>query len=122
MGMGYLALPNILYLGAGVRETIRDPSMNYTFTVPLILLVAASTVSIIGLARKAVWVRVVIFVTIGVGILMSLGPTAYHIFTTPEEVVPSIISAAILNIPLLFLAYKIYTSEPLKIYLSNEKK
>jgi len=87
-----------------------------------VIVVVGPMVAIIGLARRKSWARIITVVIIIVDSLMeiNLAVAMLYIFLpgTILELIRPLISLLI-SISLLFLAYKIYTSKPLKVYLSK---
>lgn len=118
LGLGYLLLDNILEMWGYFREVGNDTDALY---VPVIIV--ATIVAIIGLVKRVAWAKIVAFVAIGVDIFLTLGLTIYLVVVglidNAGEVAQLLVSSLTFSIPLLFLAYKLYTSEPLKIYLSK---
>jgi len=80
------------------------------------------TVAALGLRKRTSWARMVTFSILSVEGFLILG-TVLLMLTYDVRIYmdgdSQIILALIVGIPLLFLAYKIYTSNPLKIYLSK---
>ncbi len=94
------------------------------FPVAPVISAIVSIVAIIGLARRIAWARIIAIIAIVAEVISVIGFTIYAYLTidikeVTDILLSSLVSAPIFYIPLLFLAYKIYTSEPLKAYLSR---
>jgi hypothetical protein len=96
--------------------------------LPTMIIVAMSLFSIIGLAKKYQWARMLSLVTISVEGLKIFGLSIYVIlfqgtvFQDVEFENEGSFELMAIGIPFLFLAYKIYSSEPLKCYLETHNK
>ncbi len=89
-----------------------------------VVIIVVSTVAIFGLIKKYLWARIVAYSVIGVQAFLMLGMMGSNIYltsTTPLPVSPSgfLVVFSVFGIFLLFLVYKLYASEPLKLYLSK---
>ncbi len=138
--LGYLVLDTILQVVGGFQYAFKPGNDNsffdfsifpvttataFYFPIFPIITAAASIVAIIGLTRKMAWAKIIAFVVIVVDRFIALSFSVY-VYLASDDVkeitdilMSSMMSSLIFSIPLLFLAYKIYTSEPLKIYLSR---
>ncbi len=112
LGLIYLLLHNILSFSFSTASLY--------LLLPIIMIVV-SIIAIFGLIKKTSWARTVIFIAIGVEACREVFAAIYmHFFIPSQEVlVGMIISPLIYGVLLLFLAYKIYTSESLKDHLSS---
>ncbi len=89
------------------------------YPILLAVIVIASIVVIIGLIKVASWSRVAAYITIGITAIEGIGMHIFFIVTTERSIENLLQTFIIFDILLLFLTYKIYTSEPLKIHLSK---
>ncbi len=98
-----------------LQYTIIDDSFRLIFA-------AMSIAAIIGLSRRVAWAKIVAFIVIVADRIITTGlSTNLYLTFDIEGMALLLASSLIFSIPLLFLAYKIYTSEPLKIYLSKSQ-
>ncbi|MCU7936216.1 MAG: hypothetical protein KZQ99_15300 [Candidatus Thiodiazotropha sp. (ex Dulcina madagascariensis)] len=115
IGLGYILLSNILDI---VIYLFQMPD-----TFPLIssVVFAAATIAIFGLMKRTSWARMIAFSVVVVEVLLMLGMSIYFQRVMPEMGINFLTSSLVFDVPLLFLAYKIYSSEALKIYLSKQE-
>ena len=134
IGLVYLLLNRMLdiivrYLNFRDYGFISSPVLS-------IVIIIVSTVAVFGLVKKISWARIVTFCIIGVQgfltirgtIIMSAIKRSSDFMSTIKRspdlfIILNFISGVIvplaIGVSLLLLAYKLYKSEPLKIYLSK---
>lgn len=114
----------LLLLGAGMQisvvfsqNTIDGYTALYNSSLSIVVAIAA-LVSIISLARKLVWSRIVTFLVIGLQSLVTIGLGAF-LAARSEDGIAMSVPYLTYGFPMLFLAYKTYSSKPLKEYLES---
>lgn len=127
IGLACLLLSNILgtistlyYIMFSNDDFVHSPVL----LIISAIIITVSTIAVLGLLKKSSWARIVAYSAVGVQaflMLVMLGINIYYAITTPVPVGPPgfLIVLLVLGVSLLLLAYKIYTSEPLRIYLSK---
>jgi len=100
-----------------------DSGGGYIPVLSAIVLIVA-TVAAFGLVKRTSWARIVTFSIVAFEGLLILVVNGFLLLVLgsidkPPVLSRQFITSLVVGIPLLFLAYKIYTSEPLKIYLSK---
>ncbi len=90
-----------------------------------------SAVSVYGLVKKYSWARIVTCSAVVIPALMALLMLSSNIYSAitysleavlgdrPYEQVGFMIGLTVIEFSLLFFVYKVYTSKPLKVYLSR---
>ncbi|MCU7920766.1 MAG: hypothetical protein KZQ95_20785 [Candidatus Thiodiazotropha sp. (ex Epidulcina cf. delphinae)] len=115
IGLGYILLSNILDI---VIYLFQMPD---TFPIISSVVFAAATIAIFGLMKRTSWARIIAFSVVVVEVLLMLGMSIYFQRVMPEMRINFLTSSLVFGVPLSFLAYKIYSSEVLKIYLSKQE-
>ena len=88
-----------------------------SYPVLPVIVVIALIIAIVGLIRVAPWSRMVACIVIGNGALLPIGLSIMLVTTTEFNMTDMLKSLWIIDILLLFLAFKLYTSQQLKNYL-----
>jgi hypothetical protein len=116
-----LILPTIIVSGdsssSGHSMTQEVSFWNYPI-LPFVIVITG-IITVIGLIKSAPWSRVAAYVLIGVAAIEGIGASIYFVVSGKDSIADQLHTLIIFDILLLFLAYKIYTSKPLKDYLSN---
>ncbi len=113
VGLAYILLNKIMDVGYFFRAS------NYFPFLTMAVLVV-TTVAVFGLVKRTSWARMVASSIIAAEVFLMLYTSMFlQSVMLEDESHYFLISSLVFGVPLLFLAYKIYTSEPLKIYLSN---
>ena len=84
-----------------------------------VVIVIASIVVIVGLIKMASWSRIAAYIVIAASAIECVGMHMFFVLTTELSMADLLRTFIVLDILLLFLAYKIYTSAALKVYLSR---
>jgi len=115
IALGYVLLNNtlsVLHVFQHGGSTLLYPGLS-------IIYIIASIVAIIGLIKVAPWSRIVAFILIGTQAIGTILTSVVFVVDTESSIVDMLMSALIFDILLLFLAFQLYSSKPLKNYLSN---
>ncbi|MBB6521314.1 hypothetical protein [Pseudoteredinibacter isoporae] len=89
----------------------------YNSSLSIVVFVAAF-ISIIAMAKRIVWSRVAAYSIIGLQALVTVG-TGIFLAILSESGAAISIPYLCYGLPMLFLAYKTYSSTPLKEYLAD---
>ena len=90
------------------------------FTIAPLIMIIPLLFSIVGLVKKNRWARVLCYVTVSIEALRLLGFVIFFgLFAEPDDSMAALAPIEIMMFVaiLLLLAYKIYSSKPLKSYL-----
>lgn len=118
LGLGFLLLDNILNIISVFQIKTYEKDAGFIgYPILQILIVLLSIAAIGGLVRRVSWARVASLVAIGAETFHMFGMSIYIFFSSKGEEVSLLMTSLLFGIPLLFLAYKLYSSKPLRIYL-----
>ena len=112
VGLAYVLLNNTLTVALAFQ-----PPGNVTPYFPSIIIILA-VVAIIGLLKAAPWSRIVALVVLCIQALSTISASIHFAMYAGGSLTDIFVSSLIFDVFLLFLAYKLYTSEPLKYYLN----
>jgi len=111
----YLILSALLQ----ISSLIMQPSLTTLYGSSLSIIVCiASIIAIIGYIKKSSWSKILSFIIIGFQAILTICTGVYLALFTALGV-SVLIPYLSFGLPLLFLAFKIYTSKPLASYMSN---
>jgi hypothetical protein len=121
----YLALAYVL-LNNSLQAIVVIQNGVFTLLSPAlsIVIIVATLVNIIGLVKMMSWSRIVACLVISIQASGTL-LTGIHYFIENSAGInleSILMSTTIIELLLLFLAFKIYKSEPLKVYLRSYLK
>ena len=122
LGLAYIILSNIPPIAAWVYFVIYlmkswifpFPYRYFVLSGLSVIMIAASVTAFFGLIKMKFWTKMVTFIVISSNACLSI----YLLFT---QNVANTMIILVIDTLLLFLAYKVYTSEPLEIYLSSPR-
>lgn len=115
-GLGYLVLSSSIQ----IMSLFEQPSLTALYNASLSIVICfASIVAIFGLVKKHSWSKPTSYIVIGFQAILTIGVGIYFSLTNTEIGMAMLIPALSFGLPLLFLAFKIYTSKPLAEYISN---
>jgi hypothetical protein len=121
VGLVYVLFDNVL--SAISNYLVMHEMNNYFIRAPYIDIISAALAitAMVKLIRKSLWTRIVSIGAICLQILSGLGISIYIFLVSKGEIESGQLFPLfiILDIPLIFLAYKIYSSNPLKVYLGH---
>lgn len=121
VGLVYVLLDNVL--SAISNYLIMHEMSDYFVRAPYINIITAvlAVTAVVKLIRKSLWTRIVSIGAIFMQILSGLGISIFIFLVNKGEIASGQLFPLfiILDIPLIFLAYKIYSSDPLKVYLGQ---
>jgi hypothetical protein len=115
LALVYVLLNNVLQAIVVIQNgvfTLLSPALS-------LIIIVVTCVAIIGLVKKMQWSRIVACIVIGIQASGTL-VTGIHYFIENSEGINLeniLMSSIIIEFLLLFLAFRIYTSKPLKGYL-----
>ncbi len=121
LGLGYVLLNNVSAIGSNVQTLFERNFVFIEYPILQIIIIVLSIAALGGLVKKAPWARVISVITIGLDTLHALSMGMFVMVVSKGNYTSSLIWSLLVGIPLLFLAYKFYTSEPLKVYLSKSQ-
>ncbi len=119
LGLGYVLLNNVSAIGSSVQTLFERNSVFIEYPILQIIIIFLSVAALGGLVKETPWARVISVIAIGLDTLLAFSMSMFVMIVSKGNYTNSLIWSLVVGIPLLFLAYKIYTSEPLKIYLSK---
>lgn len=115
LGLSYILLTNMLDIV--IYSSQGKPG---NFPVITAAIFVAATFAIIGLIKRASWARIITLVVVVVEVLSTIGISIYFQSVMPDMGFNLLTSFLVFDGPLVFLAYKIYTSEAFKFYFSKQ--
>ncbi len=118
--LGSVSTINYIYIMSSDEDFLYSPVL----LIISVVIIAVSTIAVFGLVKKNSWARIVTSSVIGVPAILllgMLGMNIYHTSITSTPATPSnlLIVLSVFGASLLLLAYKLYTSESFKNYLSK---
>jgi hypothetical protein len=114
----YLALGWVLFNNALTVLLAVETGEIAMLTMPSPMIMA-SILAIVGLITLAPWSRVVAIVVISIQAISTILASIHFTLATESSVAEWLLSSIVVDISLLFLAYRLYSSELLKQYLSK---
>jgi hypothetical protein len=127
IGLGCLLLSNLHSVITNLQiisetDPVSFPVPFIFFTIAPLIMIVPLLFSIVGLVKKSRWARALCYVTVSMEVLRMLGFVIYFaLFVEPDDSVTALAPIVfMMSVTLfLFLAYKIYSSKPLKTYLGT---
>ncbi len=117
--LGYLSLSSALQIYEVFKSNISNGySILYIVSLST-LVVIGSLVAIFAFIKRIPWAKWASLVVVGLPGMLSIVTGVYLMLINPEIVKVLLITTVPKGLAFLFLAYKIYTSKPLKHYLEN---
>jgi len=125
IGLGCLLLSNLHSVITNFQlipetDPVSFPVPFFFFTIAPLIMILPLLFSIVGLVKKIRWARVLCYVTVSIEALRLLGFVIFFgLFAEPADSVAALAPIVFMMFATLlsFLAYKIYSSKPLKSYL-----
>ena len=116
LALGYVLLNNILHVIFVYQIgnfTLLSPALSVFFAI-------ASIVACIGLVKVAPWSRIVACIVIGVHAIGTILTGVHFVIDAGAEIsmADMLMSFIIVDFLLLYLVYRLYSSQPLKNYLN----
>jgi hypothetical protein len=118
VGLVYVMLVNTISVIS--LKVMPFVTSNIEYPIFNVISVILSIAAIVGLVRKYTWARIAALAAISLTALPGLCISIYLLLETQGQVeLRLLLFPFIYDIPLLFLLYKVYLSDVLKLYLTN---